>query len=63
MSPKILSVLYLRKIKQDLDKIVFTNEVKMTKQEFYFPKWQCSECGTINNGAAKNCKNCFAERS
>ena len=58
-SPKILSVLYLRKIKTDLDKIVFSKDIKENTKVISNPEWVCAKCGTKNNDSAKNCTNCF----
>lgn len=63
-SPKILSVLYLRKIKQDLDKIVFSKEVKENKQQpIEINGWVCPHCGETNNKDAKRCGKCFTVKA
>lgn len=62
LSPKILTVLYLRKIKQDLEKEVLSNEVKASLQEVDVKEWVCPKCGEKNSYSAKNCTNCFEEK-
>ena len=62
LSPKILTVLYLRKIKQDLDKVVLSNEVKLGLQEVDVKAWTCPKCGEKNRESAKKCTNCFEEK-
>ena len=61
-SPHILNVLYLRKIKQDLDKLVFTKEVKEGLQGINNEEWICVKCGTKNSYAAKSCTNCLEKK-
>ncbi len=64
VSPKILSVLYLRKIKQDLDKTVFSKEVKENKQQpIEINGWVCPHCGETNNKDAKRCGKCFTVKA
>ena len=62
ISPKILTVLYLRKIKQELEKEILSNEVKLTLQEVDVKEWVCPKCGEKNRESAKKCTNCFEEK-
>ena len=63
MSPKILSVLYMRKIKHDLDKIVFSKEVKKIEKPIKTEEWVCPHCGEINRKNVKKCSNCFSAKA
>ncbi len=63
VSPKILSVLYLRKIKQDLDKIVFGEQDKEKVRIVGVDEWVCPHCGEVNSKDKKKCTNCFVVKA
>ena len=63
VSPKILSVLYLRKIKKDLDKIVFGEQDKEKVRIIGVDEWVCPHCGEVNSKDKKKCTNCFVVKA
>ncbi len=61
LSPMILNIYYLKKIKTNTGKMVSqkTTVKSESQQKFSVQAWVCPKCGEKNSYSAKNCINCF----